>query len=202
VKCLSITQPWATLLVLGVKRVETRSWPTTYRGPLAIQAAKGWDASARALADKLLAGWKSLTPGAVVGNMPRGAVVGVVDLTDCRIMTLSEKPRANEFSLTVASELWSEDAQRRGEGELGGYEEGRYDWTVKNPRELLRPVACAGKLGIFELPPEIACAVEAELVDPTREAFEERAAILEFDAGLPRAEAERQAELFTRREES
>jgi hypothetical protein len=191
VKCLSVTQPWATLLVLGVKRVETRSWPTNYRGPLAIHAAKGWDASARALAEKLMPEGK---------NLPRGAVVGVVELMGCRMMTLQPNPHEllKAFSLTTAPELWSEDAQRRGEGELGGYEEGRYAWTVKNPRELLRPVTCRGALSIFELPPEVACAVEAELVDPTREAFEERAAILEFDAGLPRAEAERQAELFTR----
>lgn len=39
-KALSLTQPWATLVAIGAKRLETRSWSTTYRGPLAIHAAK------------------------------------------------------------------------------------------------------------------------------------------------------------------
>src|SRR6202030_2406661 len=39
-KALTLTQPWATLVAIGAKRIETRSWPTLYRGPLAIYAAK------------------------------------------------------------------------------------------------------------------------------------------------------------------
>lgn len=39
-KGLSLWQPWATLVGVGLKRVETRSWATSYRGPLAIHAAK------------------------------------------------------------------------------------------------------------------------------------------------------------------
>ncbi len=41
-KALTLTQPWAHLVAVGAKRVETRSWPTPYRGPLAIHAAQGW----------------------------------------------------------------------------------------------------------------------------------------------------------------
>jgi hypothetical protein len=37
-KALSLWQPWATLVSIGAKRIETRSWPTKYRGPLAIHA--------------------------------------------------------------------------------------------------------------------------------------------------------------------
>ena len=35
-KALSLYQPWATAIALGSKRIETRGWPTSYRGPLAI----------------------------------------------------------------------------------------------------------------------------------------------------------------------
>lgn len=38
-KALTLWQPWASLVALGVKTVETRSWSTPYRGPLAIHAA-------------------------------------------------------------------------------------------------------------------------------------------------------------------
>ena len=45
-KAISLWQPWASLCVLpgpngrAVKTIETRSWPTKYRGPLAVHAAK------------------------------------------------------------------------------------------------------------------------------------------------------------------
>ena len=39
-KVLSLWQPWASLVAFGRKRIETRSWSTSYRGPLMIHAAK------------------------------------------------------------------------------------------------------------------------------------------------------------------
>jgi len=39
VKALTLHQPWASLIAVGAKRIETRSWSTSYRGPLAIHAA-------------------------------------------------------------------------------------------------------------------------------------------------------------------
>jgi hypothetical protein len=39
-KALSLWQPWASLIALGVKTIETRGWATKYRGPLAIHAAQ------------------------------------------------------------------------------------------------------------------------------------------------------------------
>ena len=38
-KALSLHQPWASLIAIGAKRIETRHWTTSYRGPLAIHAA-------------------------------------------------------------------------------------------------------------------------------------------------------------------
>lgn len=38
-KTFSLMQPWAMLVALGAKRLETRSWQTHYRGPLAIHAS-------------------------------------------------------------------------------------------------------------------------------------------------------------------
>ena len=40
-KLLSLWEPWATLMAIGAKKIETRSWATSYRGWLAIQASKG-----------------------------------------------------------------------------------------------------------------------------------------------------------------
>lgn len=38
--CISLWQPWASALAIRSKRNETRSWATSYRGPIAIHAAK------------------------------------------------------------------------------------------------------------------------------------------------------------------
>jgi hypothetical protein len=39
-KCFTVHQPWATLLALGEKHFETRSWQTHYTGPVAIHAGR------------------------------------------------------------------------------------------------------------------------------------------------------------------
>lgn len=39
-KALSIKQPWAHLIVSGVKDVENRSWKTNYRGRIFVHASK------------------------------------------------------------------------------------------------------------------------------------------------------------------
>ena len=39
-KCISIRQPWAWLIVSGHKDIENRDWPTHYRGPVVIHASK------------------------------------------------------------------------------------------------------------------------------------------------------------------
>lgn len=40
IKAITILQPWASAIVRGVKRYETRSWATSYRGIIAIHAGK------------------------------------------------------------------------------------------------------------------------------------------------------------------
>jgi hypothetical protein len=42
-KVISIRQPWANLVVRGVKDVENRIWWTGYQGPLLIHASKNYD---------------------------------------------------------------------------------------------------------------------------------------------------------------
>jgi hypothetical protein len=39
-KAITLWQPWATLLAVGCKHMETRSWPTKYRGEILIHASK------------------------------------------------------------------------------------------------------------------------------------------------------------------
>lgn len=39
-KIISIRQPWAWLIIAGLKDIENRDWPTKFRGPVAIHAGK------------------------------------------------------------------------------------------------------------------------------------------------------------------
>jgi hypothetical protein len=39
VKAITLWEPWASLVLVQEKKVETRCWSTKYRGPLAIHAA-------------------------------------------------------------------------------------------------------------------------------------------------------------------
>lgn len=42
IACLSVRQPWADLIVAGIKPFENRTWPCAHRGPLLIHAGKAW----------------------------------------------------------------------------------------------------------------------------------------------------------------
>ena len=33
-KTLTIKQPWATLIAMGIKDIENRTWPTKFRGTI------------------------------------------------------------------------------------------------------------------------------------------------------------------------
>lgn len=39
-RVLTLIQPWATLIILGEKQIETRCWSTNIRGKIAIHAGK------------------------------------------------------------------------------------------------------------------------------------------------------------------
>jgi hypothetical protein len=73
-KCLSIRQPWATLLVKGIKDVENREWDTHYRGPVLIHAAKKHDKEEIA---KAVATYRLNSDDFIFG-----AIVGRADLKD------------------------------------------------------------------------------------------------------------------------
>ena len=77
-KAITICQPYAHLIMRGEKRVENRTWPTSYRGLIAIHAGKSrqWlDCEADEDQD-----W---TYRIKIADMAFGAVVAVARLVDC-----------------------------------------------------------------------------------------------------------------------
>jgi hypothetical protein len=134
---LSVQQPWASLIVLGIKRCENRTWATDHRGPLAIHASgrcvlRSWA--------EILDGGDDVPPdeevaleGGIVlpalASLPLGAVVGTVDLVDC--LPLARLPRRLRSSPFVS---------------------GPWCWLLEDARPLASPVACKGRLRLWECP--------------------------------------------------
>lgn len=72
---LSIKQPWATLVLLGIKTIEIRQWSTPLRGRIYLHAGK--------VADDRPQGW-ALVPEAHKSLTDlRGGVIGSVEITGC-----------------------------------------------------------------------------------------------------------------------
>lgn len=79
-KAISVRQPWAGLIVLGVKDIENRTWFTLHRGPLLIHASKARDEEVIQRAIKALSeAGHHVTPD----DFPLGGIVGQVDVIDC-----------------------------------------------------------------------------------------------------------------------
>jgi hypothetical protein len=83
-KAISVRQPWANAIIYEGKTIENRSWPTKLRGTVAIHAARALDDAAffRFVQAGGLNQQVKLTQD-LVKKLPRGAVIGVVDVIDC-----------------------------------------------------------------------------------------------------------------------
>jgi hypothetical protein len=132
-KALTLTQPWATLVAIGAKKIETRSWLISYRGPLAIHAAKGFPKYAREIFFNpvfqgvlIPAGYRKLA------DLPLGEVVATCELTDvAKIVPGVDLPLGNEWN-------------------FGDYSYGRFMWTLEDVFALIRPVPAKGALRLWE----------------------------------------------------
>lgn len=78
---ITLWQPWASLW-LGPKVHETRSWSTKYRGLLHVHASVRPIRRAE-LSDELIDLCEDEFGGHFWTELPRGAVVGIVELVDC-----------------------------------------------------------------------------------------------------------------------
>ena len=83
-KVLSLWQPWASLLVMGHKLIETRGWDTSHRGPLLIHAAVSKDYKKVPADDAMYRHYHSLFARGLmppIEQLPFGAIIGAVNVT-------------------------------------------------------------------------------------------------------------------------
>lgn len=126
-KAISLWQPYASAIPLGLKRVETRHWTTNYRGELAIHASKKNTPELRSIAVK---------GGLFPEDLPYGEVVAIVTLVGI-----------------LPSELLA-GAVSGDETYFGDYNPNRFGWILHNVRPI-RPFAWKGGQGFFNIPDEM-----------------------------------------------
>ena len=144
-KAISLWQPWASAMAVGLKRNETRHWPTSHRGPLAICSAlrkpKAADIS-QELASVLwqhrgrFAGYHANIQD-LLDSLPLGKVVCVVNLFEC--------VATSDIRFNLAEE----------ELFCGNYLAGRFAWCTTACKKLDIPVPVIGRQGFFNLPPDV-----------------------------------------------
>ena len=120
-KCLSVSQPFAELIILGKKTIELRKWNTNYRGELLIHAPlkiRKEDAK-RLKIDK-----KFVT----------GAIVGKVEIYDVKKYD-SQKQVKSDQKFHFASR---------------NFHDRTYGFLLKNAKAFRVPISYKGQLGLFE----------------------------------------------------
>ncbi|QQU04203.1 ASCH domain-containing protein [Myroides odoratus] len=77
-KALSVKQPWAELICLGVKDIENRTWRTRFRGRVYIHASMHPDKS-----DRLSKEREEVTDNIDEFQFKNSAIIGEVTIVDC-----------------------------------------------------------------------------------------------------------------------
>lgn len=136
-KALTICQPYAALICLPddddrAKRVENRTWGTSYRGPLLIHAGKSRQ-------------WLSGDNyGIPLEDMPFGAIVGIANLASSICL-------ASNADCAGAFHRWPWLSQHQ-------HLEGPYCFVLTECRRFETPIPYRGAQGFFDIPKEVVAA--------------------------------------------
>ena len=125
-KCLSICQPFAELIVQGKKTIELRKWNTKFRGEFLVHAAKN---ILREDCKRM-----KISPSLIVS----GAIIGKVNLVDVKKYD-SDKELYNDIKKHHA---------------ISDNTENEYGFILENPKKLRVPIPYLGKLNFFEFQPD------------------------------------------------
>ena len=158
-RVITLTQPWATLVAIGAKRIETRSWETLYRGPLLIHAAAGLGpvggkfglvdlCHTEPFNDVLqAAGIRRAT------RLPFGAIVARCELVDC-VLTWPSWATVEPWFVGARKGVGQHHYEvpppaNSNERAFGDYTPGRYAWLLADARPLATPIPARGQLGLW-----------------------------------------------------
>lgn len=150
-KTISLWQPYASLIALGEKKIETRSWQTNYRGSLAIHATMLNPFKAiELIPDFIVAEMRKvlkergvLTSSTDFRVLPRGCVVATTRLVDCVQIGGFDKRKDSAYLETGYLVTGNEY-------HFGDYTPGRWAWILEDIQPLKEPVAAVGHQGLWE----------------------------------------------------
>lgn len=124
-KTLTIKQPFATLIVEGLKEYEFRTWKTNYRGEILIHAGKAVDK-------------KAMKKYEYLGlEYPKGCIIGKATITDCIKIDDNARKILKEKNSVIYSNI-IEDKNWNG-----------YGFKLENVEKLENIEVC-GKLSFWE----------------------------------------------------
>ncbi|KAF2287658.1 hypothetical protein GH714_002154 [Hevea brasiliensis] len=133
-------QPWASLLVYGIKRIEGRSWPAPIRGRLWIHAASKVpeEATIKAMEDfyKEIYAVNGITEIKFPEHYPVSRLLGCVEVVGC--------VRCEELA---SWEAVPEGARLEGQTD--------FCWLCEEPQKLLVPFEMRGYQGVYNLEKKI-----------------------------------------------
>ena len=142
-KIITLFEPFATLMVIGAKQIETRSWKTNHRGKLGIHASKQMPKWCRELLHKpefkKALGEREFNLGHLIGD------VEVVDMVPTKIQVTKWR-QLNPIRFPD-------------EHHFGDYSDGRWGWITRNPAQYPYPIPLKGSMGIWNGP-------DIELISP------------------------------------
>ncbi|XP_044501567.1 uncharacterized protein LOC123222712 [Mangifera indica] len=138
--CLTMHQPWASLLVYGIKRIEGRSWPAPVRGRLWIHAASKVpeEATIKAMEDfyREIYALNGINDLKFPRHYPVSRLLGCVEVVGC----VKREEAANWEVLPEGVRL---EAQTE------------FCWLCENPQKLLIPFEMRGYQGVYNLEKKI-----------------------------------------------
>lgn len=169
-KLLSLWEPWASLMAIGAKRIETRDWATKHRGWLAIQASKSGLGKAELVAQceepffsRTLHSFDPFpgNPDPPFRRFPFGHIVAVVNVMDC-LPTVGEICNPGVFDdyplLNTPHEL-----------AFGNYDKfdavtgrRRFGFVTDKLFRLPQPIAYKAHQGINTLTPALVAEIQAQ----------------------------------------
>lgn len=180
-RVMTVREPYASLLVHGLKQYETRSQPQGYRGLVFIHAGMRMNDELRAAAERCR--WRLRAMGIMTASDPqwfskltRGAIIGAALLTECHTC----------FDLIEDSKLSSlEEA-------AGFWDDEHFAWRMESPVVFSRPVACRGALGLTRLKGDVLARAMIQLREDADDALFNRLTngMLERKRSLSAIEAE------------
>ncbi len=129
-KAITLPQPWASLVAIGVKTIETRPFTTAYRGSIAIHAAKTSVPRMHGVHDPY---FKTLleSAGLTYTDLPRGIILATARLIDCEIITTTNCPCYPEYAFADFTPGW-------------------YAWKLTDIHQLKSPIPVKGHRGLWE----------------------------------------------------